>query len=89
MLTKLGVVVIFTPMFLVAGAFFGAVGMWLGSRYMRAQLSVKRELSNAKAPVLAMVDSVITGLSQYYDFSSWNALTRLLFSVDPRIRCSE
>lgn len=65
MLTKLGVVVIFTPIFLVAGVFFGAVGMWLGSRYMRAQLPVKRELSNAKAPVLAMVDSVITGLSQY------------------------
>ena len=80
MLTKLGVIMIFTPTFLVVGGFLGAVGMWLGSRYMRARLPVKRELSNAKAPVLAMVDSVITGLSEYYDYSGRYAeLTHQIF----------
>lgn len=63
MLTKLGVVVIFTPIFLVVGLVLGSIGMWLGSRYMQAQLPVKRELSKAKAPVLATVDSVVGGLS--------------------------
>lgn len=79
-LTKLGVVMIFTPVFLIVGAFLGAVGMWLGGRYIRAQLPVKRELSNAKAPVLATVDSVITGLSEHSDCSDgYPGLTPLIF----------
>ena len=43
--------------------FIAIVAGWLGSMYMKAQLSVKREMSNAKAPLLGIVDSTISGLS--------------------------
>lgn len=44
MVTKLGAVVLFTPMFFFPGMLVGALGMYAGNIYMRAQLSVKREM---------------------------------------------
>ncbi len=52
MLMKLSAVVFMTPIFLVPGIIIGALGGWIGQIYMAAQLSVKREMSNAKAPVV-------------------------------------
>ncbi len=42
----------------------GVVGGWLGHLYMKAQLSVKRELSNAKSPVLGHIGAAIAGLGK-------------------------
>jgi uncharacterized membrane protein YobD (UPF0266 family) len=63
MINKLGIIVIFIPIFAVPGVVFAAVGLFIGGLYMRAQLPVKRELSNAKAPVLGIVGGAIAGLS--------------------------
>lgn len=63
MLMKLGVVVLISPVFLFPGAFIGALGAWVGELYMKAQLAVKRERSNAKAPVLGHLGAAFTGLS--------------------------
>lgn len=43
LMTKLGAVVIFTPIFLFPGLGVGMIGFYLGNMYLRAQLSVKRE----------------------------------------------
>jgi UPF0716 family protein affecting phage T7 exclusion len=52
MLIKFGAVVLFTPVFLTPAIALFALGGWCGRIYMAAQLSVKRDLSNARAPVL-------------------------------------
>jgi hypothetical protein len=52
MFVKLAAVVFMTPIFLVPGVIVGAFGGWIGQIYMAAQLSVKREMSNAKSPVV-------------------------------------
>ncbi|KAJ7141437.1 hypothetical protein C8R44DRAFT_763446 [Mycena epipterygia] len=53
MLMKFFAVVFFTPVFFFAGALVGIIGAITGRIYIASQLSVKREMSNAKAPVLA------------------------------------
>ncbi|EKM51019.1 uncharacterized protein PHACADRAFT_177708 [Phanerochaete carnosa HHB-10118-sp] len=60
--TKLIAVVIYTPIFLLPSIVVVGLGIWLGSVYIKAQLSVKREMSNCKAPVLAMFGSAVHGL---------------------------
>jgi hypothetical protein len=61
---KLGAVVTMTPVFLGPGLFIGMLGGWIGRIYMKAQLSVKREMSNAKAPVLGHFGAAIAGSSE-------------------------
>ena len=52
MFLRFSAIVVFTPTFLVPGLIMGIAGANLGQIYMKAQLPVKREMSNAKAPVL-------------------------------------
>ncbi len=40
----------------------GAVMGWLGHVYMKAQLAVKRERSNARSPVIGHFGAAIAGL---------------------------
>lgn len=61
-LIKLTAIVIFTPAFILPGLLVFIVGGWCGQIYMKAQLSVKRETSNAKAPVVAHFNAAISGL---------------------------
>ncbi|KAF4617372.1 hypothetical protein D9613_005686 [Agrocybe pediades] len=61
-LTKLGAVVLFTPLFLFPGIGVGVVGFFLGNMYLKAQLSVKRETSNARSPMLAHFSAAIHGI---------------------------
>ena len=67
MLTKLGAVLIYAPVFLFAALFVAVIGGCLGQIYVKAQLPVKREMSTAKAPVLGMVGGAIAGLSASRD----------------------
>ncbi len=53
MLFKFCAVVWFTPVFIFAGLAVAFLGYWIGQVYIKAQLSVKREMSNARSPVLA------------------------------------
>jgi hypothetical protein len=63
MLIKFVSVIIISPTFLVPGMFISAVGAWCGQVYIKAQLSVKREMSNARAPVLGHFGAAVAGLS--------------------------
>ena len=49
---KFGAVVLLTPVFLIPGILVLVIGAWCGRIYINAQLPVKREMSNAKAPIL-------------------------------------
>ncbi len=79
MLLKVGTVVFMLPIFIVPATVVAVLGVLISQVYMRAQLSVKREMSNAKAPVLGHFGSAIAGLGaclcsnvlrlcQYHDF---------------------
>ncbi|KAJ6576978.1 P-loop containing nucleoside triphosphate hydrolase protein [Mycena vulgaris] len=61
--TCFGAVVSLTPLFSVPGVLAALIGGVLGQLFIKAQLSVKRESSNAKAPVLGHFGAAIAGLS--------------------------
>ena len=63
-LLRLFAVVVMTPIFVIPGIIVGAIGSWCGQIYIKAQLSVKREMSNAKAPVLGHFGAAISGISE-------------------------
>lgn len=64
MIFNLGAVVLITPVFLLPGVIVGVVGAWIARIYMKAQLSVKREMSNAKSPVLGHLGAAMDGLGE-------------------------
>ncbi|KAJ7093000.1 hypothetical protein B0H15DRAFT_972793 [Mycena belliarum] len=63
LLTSFGAVVFLTPLFSVPGILAAVIGGAVGQVFVKAQLSVKRESSNAKAPVLGHFGAAIAGLS--------------------------
>jgi hypothetical protein len=65
MVTRIGGVAIMTPIFAIPALIVGLVGGWVGRIYMAAQMSVKREMSNAKAPVVGQWVIISTLLSVY------------------------
>ena len=56
-------VILITPIFSIPGVIITGLGVWLGQIYMKAQLAVKREMSNARAPVLGHFGAAVAGLS--------------------------
>ncbi|PPQ71821.1 hypothetical protein CVT26_007735 [Gymnopilus dilepis] len=73
MFTKLGAVVLFSPGFLLPGVGIAALGMYSGGSYVKSQLAVKRELSNARAPVIAQFNAAIQGLVSIRAYGAQNA----------------
>jgi ABC-type multidrug transport system fused ATPase/permease subunit len=63
MLIRAIAVVYLTPVFIFPCVIFAIVGARLGQVYMRAQLAIKREMSNAKAPVLGHFGAAVAGLA--------------------------
>ncbi|KAG8830089.1 hypothetical protein FRC17_005452 [Serendipita sp. 399] len=62
MLVKLAAVIYMTPAFAIPGFIVGGLGSWLGNIYIKAQLSVKREMTNARSPVFSHFNAAIAGL---------------------------
>ena len=52
LLVKFFAVMLVVPVFFVPGVVIAIAGLICGQIYIKAQLSVKREMSNARAPVL-------------------------------------
>ncbi|KAF7977580.1 hypothetical protein HWV62_3166 [Athelia sp. TMB] len=61
-LVKLGLIVFFSPLFLLPCLVVILIGVWCGNVYNKTVLSVKREMNNARAPVLAHFGAAIAGL---------------------------
>lgn len=62
-----------TPLFLVPGVLVAVLGGACGQIYIAAQLSVKREMSNAKAPVLGHFGAAIAGLTSLRAYGAQEA----------------
>ncbi|VDB89909.1 unnamed protein product [Peniophora sp. CBMAI 1063] len=73
MIIKLIAVVIVTPTFLVPGLLVFVIGRWFGNVYMAAQLSVKREMSNKRAPVLGHFGAAIAGITSIRAYGAQHA----------------
>ena len=50
---------------LMVGALVFGLGTVLGNIYLKAQLSVRRETSNAKAPIMSQLGTTLAGLGKY------------------------
>lgn len=83
LLIRIAAIVYASPVFILPGIVVGAVGIWLGQVYIKAQLSVKREMSNAKAPVMSHLGAAITGLVSIRAFGAQDAFkTETLSRID-------
>ncbi|KAJ3543408.1 hypothetical protein NM688_g5857 [Phlebia brevispora] len=73
MIAKLGAILIYAPVFLLTAAAVAVVGGYLAQIYMKAQLPVKREMSNAKAPVLGIFGGAVAGLTSIRAYGAQKA----------------
>jgi hypothetical protein len=78
MLARFIAVVLFSPIFLLPGMVAAGLAGWCGHVYMRSQMSVKREMSNARSPVLGHFGAAIAGLSASHTFNSFISPTLVL-----------
>ncbi|KAI0085661.1 hypothetical protein BDY19DRAFT_964983 [Irpex rosettiformis] len=62
MIIKFTAVVVISPMFIIPGILLSVLGGWYGKIYLKPQLAVKREMSNARAPVLSHFSAAFSGL---------------------------
>jgi hypothetical protein len=69
-LARLIGIVINAPVFIFPGFIMAGLGVILSQLYLKVQLSVKRERSNAKAPVLAEVTGAFAGLTSIRAFGA-------------------
>jgi len=53
---------VFSPSFIVPGVVITILGGLCGQMYMKAQLCIKREMSNAKAPVIGHLGAAMAGI---------------------------
>ncbi|KAJ7785936.1 hypothetical protein B0H16DRAFT_1681200 [Mycena metata] len=74
---KFCAVILFTPLFFVPGLLVGVLGGWCGQIYIAAQLSVKREMSNAKAPVLGHFGAAIAGLTSIRAYGAEASIVKI------------
>ena len=65
MILRLVLVTVIAPLTTVGVAIVSIVGGLIARAYMKAQLPVKREQSNARAPILAHLGTTIAGLSEH------------------------
>ncbi|PIL29334.1 ATP-binding cassette transporter [Ganoderma sinense ZZ0214-1] len=76
LLMKMLSVLIFSPIFIFPSILVAAIGGTLGNIYMKAQLSVKRELSVAKAPVLGHFGAAVAGITSIRAYGAQDAFKR-------------
>ena len=62
MFAKFVAIIAFSPAFLLPGVVALMIGAMIGKIYIKAQLSVKRETSNARSPVLSHFGAAIAGI---------------------------
>ncbi|KAF8213492.1 hypothetical protein K438DRAFT_1956873 [Mycena galopus ATCC 62051] len=74
MLVKFAAVILFTPLFFIPGVL---ALKDIQQIYIAAQLSVKREMSNAKAPVLGHFGAAIAGLTSIRAYGAQNSIINI------------
>ncbi|KAG6872989.1 hypothetical protein C0995_004365 [Termitomyces sp. Mi166 len=82
-------VLVYTPTVGLFAIIIFVVGGLVGNVYMKSQLSVKREMSKAKAPVMAHFGASIEGITSIRAYGAQNAvLAKSLSLVDDYSRAS-
>ncbi|VDC06819.1 unnamed protein product [Peniophora sp. CBMAI 1063] len=81
MLVKLIAIMLVTPAALLPSFCLFVLGGYLGNVYMSGQLSVKREMSNARAPVLGHFSAAVAGLPSIRAYGAQEA-----FCLESRAR---
>ncbi|EJF59658.1 P-loop containing nucleoside triphosphate hydrolase protein [Dichomitus squalens LYAD-421 SS1] len=76
LLMKVFAIVAFTPLFFIPSVLLAIFGGVLGHIYMKAQLSVKREMSVAKAPVVGHFGAAISGITSIRAYGAQESLKR-------------
>lgn len=61
---KFCAVILLSPAFSLPAIFLIVASAWVSKLYMNAQLAVKREMSNAKAPVMGHIGAAVAGLGE-------------------------
>ena len=89
MIAKFIAIVVFSPVFLVPGVTVFVIGAVVGQIYIKAQLSVKREMSNARSPVLSHFGAAIAGIGEYSARLKRGYGLTDLCSLHPRLLCPE
>ena len=64
-IVRFGAVIVMTPIFGAPGALLVIIGIWMGNLFMKAQLAVKREMSNARAPIIGHISAAVHGLGTW------------------------
>ncbi|TDL20538.1 P-loop containing nucleoside triphosphate hydrolase protein [Rickenella mellea] len=74
---------------LLSGGIMTVLGGWLGMVYLKAQLSIRREVSNAKSPVMSQVGQTLAGLPSIRAYGAESRFRAILRNrIDPYIRAS-
>ncbi|VDB97890.1 unnamed protein product [Peniophora sp. CBMAI 1063] len=76
LITQLIAIALITPGVVFPGVAIFCIGAWFGNIYMRAQLPVKREMSNKKAPVLGHFGAAMTGLTSIRAYGAEDAFRK-------------
>ncbi|KAJ8473273.1 hypothetical protein ONZ51_g7973 [Trametes cubensis] len=76
MLVRVVAIILFSPVFIFPAILVVSVSALCGQIFMKAQLSVKRELSNHKAPVLAHFGATISGITSVRAYGAQEAFKR-------------
>ncbi|KAI0325196.1 P-loop containing nucleoside triphosphate hydrolase protein [Cubamyces sp. BRFM 1775] len=76
MLVRVLAIILFSPVFIFPAILVMSVSALCGHIFMKAQLSVKRELSNHKAPVLAHFGATISGITSVRAYGAQDAFKR-------------
>ncbi|KAJ1309716.1 hypothetical protein OPQ81_006481 [Rhizoctonia solani] len=63
LLSRFIAVIVFSPIFTIPGAAVFIIGIWIGQIYIAAQLSVKREMSNARSPLFSHFGAALQGIT--------------------------
>ncbi|KIK55022.1 hypothetical protein GYMLUDRAFT_264341 [Collybiopsis luxurians FD-317 M1] len=86
---KLTAIVTLTPLFLILGVAALAAGYTCTQIYLKSQMSVKREMSVAKSPVLGHFGATVTGLASIQAYGAQEMVTEeLLRRIDKYSRSS-
>uniref|UniRef100_A0A8H7XNY7 P-loop containing nucleoside triphosphate hydrolase protein n=1 Tax=Psilocybe cubensis TaxID=181762 RepID=A0A8H7XNY7_PSICU len=83
MLATLATIVLFTPVFVIPGIIAALFGVLLGNVYLKTQLSMNREKSNARSPLLAHFSASMQGLVSIRAYGAQKAFSEeLLRRID-------
>uniref|UniRef100_A0A0W0FUG8 Atp-binding cassette transporter n=1 Tax=Moniliophthora roreri TaxID=221103 RepID=A0A0W0FUG8_MONRR len=73
MLFRIGSILVIIPAFVLPCLIITALGIMCGMIYLKAQVPVKREMSNSKAPVLGHINAAFADLASIRAYSAQNA----------------